>query len=250
MNWINTILLVLPTLILFGIGYLIRFKRAYWLISGYNTMSAAKKLKVDTAGLGRLMGNMCFIMGTDMFAGIMLIYLQQAVIGFVVLGCLVPVIIYILIAAQKYDGNNFDESGRMKKSARIAIGSILAVLVLMFSFVGYSIYQGFQPSSIAISGQSLIISGSYSQSIPIQDIRRIELIETLPAIELRTNGSAIGSRLRGHFRVANIGPALLYLDAKKPPFIAVDTAKQHVYLNLDEPGQTRELYSQLEQAMD
>lgn len=250
MDWFDIILLALPPLILFGIGYLIRFKKAYWLISGYNTMPAAKKLKVDTAGLGHLIGNMCFIMGAVMLVGILLIYLEQAAVGFIVLGCLVPVIIYILIAAQKYDGNNFDETGRMKTGARNAIGAIVAGLLLLFSFVGYLIYQGFQPTSIVVDRQSLTINGSYGQSIPVQDIVQIELIDTLPHIELRTNGSAIGSHLRGHFRVAEIGPAMLYLDAGKPPFIAIETAGQRIYLNLEEPEQTRDLFNELEQALN
>ena len=63
------IILLFPPLILFLIGYLIRYRKMYWLISGYNTMSGEKKKKVDTENLGIFMGNICFILGILLFVG-------------------------------------------------------------------------------------------------------------------------------------------------------------------------------------
>jgi len=248
MGWLNLVLIVTPPLLLFGIGYLIRFRKMYWLISGYNTMSAAKKQKVDTEKLGVLMGNMCFIMGTLMFTGIMLIVLGQAAIGFIVMSGLVPVIIYILIAAQKYDGNNFDETGKMKTSTKFAIGAILAGLLVILSFVSYMVIQGFQPSAVTFDQTTLTISGSYGQSISLQDIQSLELLEQLPVIELRTNGSAIGERLRGHFRLRDVGQVMLYLKVGVPPYIVIKTAAQPIYLNLETAEQTQDLYNQIDTA--
>ncbi len=249
MDWLDFVFMAAPTLLLFAIGYLIRFRKAYWLISGYNTMSAAKKQKVDTEKLGRLMGNMCFLMGAIMFTGILLIYFRLAVLGFIILGCLIPVILYILIAAQKYDGNNFDESGRMKTGAKIIVGSIVVGLLVLLSFVGSLVYQGFQPSAIAFDGAVLKISGSYGQSILVQDIQALQLTEELPVIEMRTNGSAIGDRLRGHFRLQDIGQAMLYLKIGNPPYVSIRTATQKIYLNLETPEQTQSLFSQIDKAM-
>ena len=248
MDWLEIVLMTSPPLILFALGYLIRFRKAYWLISGYNTMSAEKKQKVDTEKLGRLMGNMCFIMGILMFIGILLIYLRLAALGFIVLGGLIPVILYILIAAQKYDGNNFDEAGKMKKGAKIIIGSIVAGILLLLAFVGSLIYQGFQPSAITVDATSLMISGSYGQTIPVTEIQEVATIDTLPVIEMRTNGSAIGDRLRGHFRMQGIGQVMLYLKYGSPPYISIKTASQQIFLNLETAGQTQDLYIQIEKA--
>lgn len=47
MDGLSILLLFLPSAVLFGIGYLVRYRKAYWMISGYNTMPAEKK-KIET----------------------------------------------------------------------------------------------------------------------------------------------------------------------------------------------------------
>lgn len=43
MNVLRPVIALIPVLILVVIGFLIKYKKAYWLISGYNTMPAEKK---------------------------------------------------------------------------------------------------------------------------------------------------------------------------------------------------------------
>jgi hypothetical protein len=71
------LIVLIPGLLLLVLGYLIRFRKMYFLISGYNTMSAEKKKNVDTAGLGTLMGNSLFVMSGLMFVGMTLMVLHQ-----------------------------------------------------------------------------------------------------------------------------------------------------------------------------
>lgn len=245
MDWLSILLIFLPSAVLFGIGYLVRYRKAYWMISGYNTMPAEKKKKVDVEGLGKLMGNMCFILGAIFLIGISLLYLKQPVAGFAFLGLTVPVIIYTLIAAQKFDGNTRKESGEMKTSAKFTIGGLVVFLLLLLGFVGFMVYQGFQPASITFENDVLTIAGSYGRSIPRAEINNVELSEVLPEVQRRTNGSAIGDRLRGHFQLKDIGPALLFLDRGKPPFIRIETGSDTIFLNLETAEQTRKLFTSL-----
>jgi len=220
----------------------------YWLISGYNTMSAEKKKNVDTQQLGILMGNVCFILGFLTFFGFLLIVLQAFTAGMIVLALFFPVIIYTLITAQKYDGNTRTADNKMKTSAKIIVGIIVAALIGVLGFVATRISKDMQPMTAHIEQNSLVIDGSYGQTILISDLQEIQLIDTLPVIERRTNGSATGDMLRGYFQLSQVGTALLYLDRENPPFILLTTKVDKIYLNLETAEQTRELFDALHAA--
>lgn len=55
---------IVPAFLLFIIGYLIKYKRVTWLISGYNTSSQAKKDTYDLDKLCPLMGNFIFMLAS------------------------------------------------------------------------------------------------------------------------------------------------------------------------------------------
>lgn len=99
-----------------------------------------------------------------------------------------------------------------------------------------------------IEQNSLVIDGSYGQTVLISDLQEIQLIDTLPVIERRTNGSATGEMLRGYFQLSQVGTALLYLDRENPPFILLTTKVDKIYLNLETAEQTRELFDALHAA--
>jgi uncharacterized membrane protein YczE len=48
-------------LILIGIGLSVHVFKWYFLIAGYNTMPEEKRKKVNTEGLGRLLGIYCYV---------------------------------------------------------------------------------------------------------------------------------------------------------------------------------------------
>ena len=51
------------------VGYLIRFRRWAWLISGYNTSSKAAKARYDVVALTRGVGNFVFLLAAIMLVG-------------------------------------------------------------------------------------------------------------------------------------------------------------------------------------
>jgi NADH:ubiquinone oxidoreductase subunit 5 (subunit L)/multisubunit Na+/H+ antiporter MnhA subunit len=53
---------LITPIILFIIGYFIRFKKASFLISGYNTSSKSKKEKYNEAALCKAVGNLLFLL--------------------------------------------------------------------------------------------------------------------------------------------------------------------------------------------
>ncbi|MBO1266106.1 DUF3784 domain-containing protein [Proteiniclasticum sp. SCR006] len=54
---------LIPAGLLFLMGWLIRYKKQTWLISGYNIASRKEKEKYDLDKLTRLMGSFLFLLG-------------------------------------------------------------------------------------------------------------------------------------------------------------------------------------------
>lgn len=54
----------LPAAVLLIIGWLIKYKKVTWLISGYNTASKKQKQKYDIERLCKYMGNFLFILAS------------------------------------------------------------------------------------------------------------------------------------------------------------------------------------------
>ena len=88
----------------------------------------------------------------------------------------------------------------MKTSAKIVVGVIVVSIFALLGFVGSMIFEGSAaPITVTLEQDSFRIEGSYGQEILYTDIQEIQIIDTLPEIQRRTNGSAVGTVLRGHF---------------------------------------------------
>ena len=110
--------LLIIGLFLILMGLAIHVLKLYFLIAGFNTMPKDKKENVDTKGLGRLMGIYSYANGA-VFIGTGLLDLQghnvkiEILIAFTILST-----IYLLIKAQKFDGNIYDEKGKIKEEGK------------------------------------------------------------------------------------------------------------------------------------
>lgn len=217
----------------------------YFLISGYNTMPKEKKANVDTAGLGRLMGIFGYFNG-----GVSLIMALVMALGFrpvhtpaIVLFVLST--IFLLIKAQKYDGNIYDKDGKLRKGAgkEFIIPGVIGFVTLVF--VGVLLFFSSQSTKVTVLEKGLEIQGMYGDVYKWGSIRNVELIEELPTIELRTNGSALGSNLKGHFRTTEMGSVKLFVDASKPPFILLETNERNIIFNLEDERATEEIFKEI-----
>ncbi|HHV71334.1 MAG TPA: DUF3784 domain-containing protein [Clostridia bacterium] len=240
-----TVTMLITALILIIFGVMIKYKKAYWLISGYNTMSQEKKGKVDVISLSRLVGNFCFLLaGILVLAGILL-SLNKIVLGVIVLALIFPLSIYLLIKAQKYDGNTRNPDGSMNKKAKITLGTVNIFMIITLIGVGVLFYQSSKPAQFTLSDGYLEIKGLYGEKINLEEVRKISLRDDLPKITLRTNGSALGSMLKGNFRLEEIGAAKLFIDKSKPPYIYLERKEKPLIFNCSNEKETREFFALL-----
>jgi hypothetical protein len=227
------------------VGLAVHVFKWYFLISGYNTMPKAKKANVDVAGLGRLMGIYFYINGGIVIGmGLMQLMglkpLHTMAIGFFCISTL-----FMLIKAQKYDGNVFDEQGKLRKGAWKQYILPLVIVVIVLIFVGVLFVFSSQPTEVTLGSEGIQIQGMYGDDYPWSTIKTIELLDALPTIEMRTNGSALGSHLKGYFQTKEMGPVKLFVNTETPPFILMETAEGVVILNLNDQSETRELYNNM-----
>ncbi|MGI6299279.1 MAG: DUF3784 domain-containing protein [Saccharofermentanales bacterium] len=248
MNWPTILLILAVPALLVLFAYLIRFRGMYNLISGYNTMSPEKKRNVDIVPLSRLVSNALFIIAGILLVGMLLIQTGATTVGFIVMAFLLPVLIALIVLAQKYDGNRLDSSGATRPGAKIAIALIIISMLVVTGFVGILLVKGMQPAEVDFADNNLKISGMYGREIPIAEIKKLELVDTLPKILRRTSGAAIGDQLTGHFTMEGPGAVMLYLNKARPPFILLETTTQKIYLNIATPEATRALFEQMRTA--
>lgn len=237
--------LLITGLIFIAIGFAVHILKWHFLISGYNTMPKAKKANVDTEGLGRLMGIYAYANGG--------VYIATGILhtlGFtsaIILAIIFTMIstIYLLIKAQKYDGNIYDEDGKRRKGS--SKGHIFGILVVVLSliFVAGLIYQSTLPTKVTFLEEGLEIHGMYGDVYTWDSIDEAVLLEELPTIKRRTNGSAVGSHLKGNFSTKEMGSVRLHVNTKYPPFINIISNKRTVIFNMTNPDDTQEILDEI-----
>lgn len=243
MEIIALVIFGLVALLIFSLGLGIKYLKAYWLISGYNTMSQEKKKNVDVEGLGSFVGNFCFVLGAIILLGGLLIAFGKAVIGSIIFALIFPASIYAIIKSQQFDGNTKNSDGTMNAKTKIIIGSISLLLIISFIGTGILMYQGSKPTEYSVANGYLNIQGFYGERINFEDVTDISLKDTMPKVNYKSNGFALGSNKKGYFKLDEVGTAKLFIDDSKPPFIFVKTSSKLYILNYPIEEQTKELYN-------
>lgn len=231
--------------LMIGLGIAIKYFQAYWLISGYNMMPKEQKAKVNVVGLANFTGNMCFIMGAIMAVATIFIMTKQETLGMIAFGAFIPLTIYIVIKSQQFDGNTRNKDGSTTTKSKLIIITISSIMILTGVGVGLLLFYSDQPANFAIDGNQLSISGMYGEKIPLEAIEELTLYEELPKILMRTNGSSLGTKKKGYFRLEGIDKAKLFLDTSKPPFILLVADGKYYIFNCKESVKTQELYEEL-----
>jgi hypothetical protein len=133
----------------------------------------------------------------------------------------------------------------MKTGSKVILGVIIAFLTIVLTGAGFLVYQGTLPSGLSLSADSLTITGMYGDIVKAADMDEISMVEELPDITLRTNGSAVGGMLKGYFDVTGYGNAKLFLNTKVPPYIIIQTEAETYILNGKTKEETQTLYDNL-----
>jgi hypothetical protein len=227
------------------IGVAIHVFKMYFLIAGFNTMSKAKKVNVDQEGLGQLMGYYSYSNGAVfLIIGILNAFDINITItpGLVFLTIST---VYLLIKSQKFDKNLFDEDGKMHKKEKKNLIASLGIIGVILVAVTILLVFSSQATKLTFSDEGFKIHGMYGETYRSEAIDEIKLIDQLPTIKMRTNGSALGAHLKGHFQTTELGSVKLFVNKKKAPFILLKTNNKIIIFNLSDAAKTKEAYDQI-----
>lgn len=236
--------IILAALFLF-LGFAVQKLKWYFLISGYNTMTREQKEKVDVEGLAKLIGRFSYSLAA-LFVVIGIVeYLDYTILIMPLLTLIIIFTIIVVVKSQKYNHSLFDENGKWKQGASKSLK--LPGIILAVTLVGVAIifYFALQPTGVTVTDESIEIAGMYGDTYEFAKMEHVQLIEELPAIAMRTNGSAVGSKLKGHFKFENGDKAKLFVDRNVPPFIQFIDDGKIVIFNLQTAEQTQALYEKL-----
>jgi TRAP-type C4-dicarboxylate transport system permease small subunit len=228
-----------------AIGLAVHVFKWYFLIAGYNTMSKEKKANVDTEGLGRLMGVYSYVNG-----GVLIV--MGALHAFGLKPALTPVIfifgistVFLLIRAQKYDGNIYDKNGKLIEGAWKQFALPVGTVVITIIFVAFLMFFSSQETKVTFHEEGLQIHGMYGDIYNWESIETVKLMEELPTIEMRTNGSALGSNLKGHFRTTELDSVKLFVNTQKSLYIYLETDEGVIIFNMKNEDETQEVFEEI-----
>lgn len=234
-------ILVGVAVIVTALGFAVDRLGWYHLISGYNTMSKEQQERVDIKKVARWIAWMCY--------GISTIFLLIALIDMV--GWNVPLepfflvlmvfIVGMLWRMQRYDGNIYDEAGRLRPDGKKRLIPIIIVSVVLLVGVPALLFWFSQPTEVTVTDEAIVIEGSYGREVPFDDVDDVTWT-TLPDIARRTNGADTGTRLTGHFRTEAGEDVLLFIDQDVESVIRIDWSEEPIYLNQSSAEATRALY--------
>lgn len=121
----------------------------------------------------------------------------------------------------------------------------VGIAVVALIFVAVVMFLSSQAPKVTFLEEGLQIHGMYGEVYVWDSIEAVKLIEELPNIEMRTNGSALGSNLKGHFRTTEHGPVKLFVNTKKPPFVYLESNGDITIYNLTNAEKTEETYKEI-----
>ncbi|MGI6606674.1 MAG: DUF3784 domain-containing protein [Peptococcia bacterium] len=241
--------MLLPVAILVIIGFMVKYRRAYWLISGYNTMSKEKKQNVDIEGLANFTGNFCFALAVLIGVASALLVGGYDIAAGVLFAFLLPLSIFVIIKTQQYDHNSRNADGTMQRKSLLKLGLTIAFLVIVGIGAGVLLYFSYQPTELLITEEYVQIKGMYGEKIPYTELKEVALIQEIPEITARTNGSSIGERRKGHFRLKDLGAAKLFLVSSQPPYIYLErNDKKPIIINFADKEETERVHGELDEA--
>lgn len=131
--------------------------------------------------------------------------------------------LFCLYAVYQYKGR--------KNHLGLYIAIMIGVLALLSPFILYA-PQISGDERIFIKDDTLFINGPYSKAIPRREIASLQTVDSLPDIDLRTDGISFENIDIGHFRTEDNEDILLYLNSSSTKFYFVQTTKgEKIYLN-------------------
>ena len=229
------------------LGLAVHKKRWYFLISGYNMMSKEEQAKVDIEGVAKAIGWMSYILGALFIGmGLLIEFEQWNLLWVITIAIIFVPLCFIFYSRRFYPKGMKRTSTGSPKMKRIS----MVVTVVTLIGAGIIVYFSIQPTKFNVESEAFEISGMYGDKISWEEISEIQLVNELPEIAIRSNGTSIGSIRKGNFKFKNGEKAKLFVDRSVPAFITFTWNDELYYLNKSTVEETEKLFEDMMDVWD
>ena len=225
------------------------------MIKPYRNLPPSKKAVVDIKGL---QWSLLWIMVAGGVAFLLMAVFHKQLTAHLdvytwsIIGIAVAIVIASYVATIRHNGygkgGDAQESrGERKTSAAIIASAVITVVVI--AFVVVVLAKADKPSSIVVEEGTLHISGKYGGDFPMEQFVSMKVLNEMPVMRMRTNGSSFKNKSKGHFLTKDNESCLLFVTYNGGPYVELRTANNLIYLNCETREETEELINELKGAM-
>lgn len=237
-------------LITFGAFY-IKKRKAYWLISGYTSMSEEKRKFIDWQGFANLMFYTFLVVFFLTIINFLFLQVHNSYIiySFTYIALITLSVLFLIIYGRiKYD---YSKKGGLPTGIKAETKTVNKKLfwgvfssIVILSFVPFLFLH--QPPDIKLENKILHINSIWGGDYLVSDIQKIDTLQKLPKIKIRTNGYAWSNILKGNFELDSLGSTKLFLICGTLPYVYIETKdKQKIIFNTADANSTRTLFLEL-----
>lgn len=234
--WVLLMIELLLIALFILMGWAIKKKKVYWIISGFNTRPKDEQEKLIEKGLPQKTGTLMYIIGFGMLCLLPLLFTPFKYAMEVQFGFMLVVMMGGLIYLSKYE---------LPKKRKMSYITSISLSLFLLLFVGGIAYLGYQDFNLEIKEESFEISGVYGDEWSFEEIEKIELMEEMPEVTARTNGFGMSGVSKGYFTVTDYGKSLLFIEHGISPYLYIKLNDKQVFINSINSQETENWYKQL-----
>lgn len=210
-----------------GLGWALRKKEAYWLLSGFANRPKEEQEKLIQNEYPQKVGALLLYTALGMLVLLPLLFTDFPYRMEVQFGFMLLFLLGGLIYLSKY------EIPKKRKKAYILSSSIFIVTI---GFVTVLLFLSYQDHDLVLGEKSFEITGMYGDTWVYEDIEKIELFKEMPEVTWKQNGSSLPTIAKGYFKVTGYDSSLLFIHKETTPIIYIKIKDEDVFIN----GTTRE----------
>ena len=133
-----------------------------------------------------------------------------------------------------------------KRKYQILLILLSTSLACFFIFIALPSFNMIDKDEVVISEDCIELIGGDAIRIPFTDIKEVEILEKMPQISFRINGSSYRGVNTGYFMLSTGEKCFLFLRNDIPPFIYIQCEKGiPIFLNRKNPEETREVFQKI-----
>ncbi|SFB07201.1 MULTISPECIES: DUF3784 domain-containing protein [unclassified Bacillus (in: firmicutes)] len=224
-------------LLFFILGWAIRYRKAYWLISNFASRPEVEKQQLLANGYPQKTGTLLMATAIGMLLMLPLTFTtfkfaMEAQFGFLIV-FLMGGFIYLI----KYELPH-------KRKSNYTISSLIFVAVI--AFITVLSYQGYQKSDLITKKNTFEITGMYGKEWNYDDIQNVELMEKMPEVTWKQNGFGTAGIAKGYFKVTGYGSSLLFIEKGNAPYLYIKMDGKDIFINSDDASETQKWYETLQ----